>query len=233
VDSWFSLVRSITHSFSYGMITRRKIRMRNRFVSLIKHIVSGLSAAAMMFSNAAPMVTFADDTIEYAHTINLFEIKLTGGADYSATFKDDNAKDNAPAIDGYVWSAPNSNSGHKFIYTVDFSLSGQGISNNNTDLIKEGFVEIHIPAHILRLKGQDKAGGSGDEKKYGDAIELSVPKASDVAKVPVYDDSGEPVTDNEGNIIYTYDTDYDFVYKEGTDENGDPEIIIYNGRSGV
>ena len=210
------------------MITRRKIRMRNRFVSLIKHILSGLSAAAMMFSNAAPMVTFADDTIEYAHTINLFEIKLTGGADYSATFKDDNAKDDTAAIDGYVWSAPNSNSGHKFIYTVDFSLSGQGISNNNTNLIKEGFVEIHIPAHILRLKGQDKAGGSGDEKKYGDAIELSVPKASDVAKVPVYDDSGKPVTDNEDNIIYTYDTDYDFVYKEGADENGDPEIIIYN-----
>ena len=169
--------------------------MKRRFSSLIKRVVSGLSAAVMMLGSLAPAIAYAQDTKEYAHKINLFDIQLTGGADYSAAFKDDNAKDDTQAIDGYVWTASNSNSGHKFIYTVDFSLSGQGIGDNDKDLIKERFVEIHIPAHILRLKGQDKAGGSGETKKYGDVIELSVPKASDVSKVPQYDASGNPVTD--------------------------------------
>lgn len=202
--------------------------MKRRFSSLIKRVVSGLSAAVMMLGSLAPAIAYAQDTQEYAHKINLFEIQLTGGADYSAAFKDDNAKDDTQAIDGYVWTASNSNSGHKFIYTVDFSLSGQGIGDNDNDLIKERFVEIHIPAHILRLKGQDKAGGSGETKKYGDVIELSVPKASDVSKVPQYDASGNPVTDEQGQTVYVYDTDYDFLYEEGTDENGEPEIVIYN-----
>lgn len=202
--------------------------MKRRFSSLIKRVVSGLSAAVMMLGSLAPAIAYAQDTQEYAHKINLFDIQLTGGADYSAAFKDDNAKDDTQAIDGYVWTASNSNSGHKFIYTVDFSLSGQGIGNNDNDLIKERFVEIHIPAHILRLKGQDKAGGSGETKKYGDVIELSVPKASDVSKVPQYDASGNPVTDEQGQTVYVYDTDYDFLYEEGTDENGEPEIVIYN-----
>ncbi|MBQ8965501.1 SpaA isopeptide-forming pilin-related protein [Ruminococcus sp.] len=203
--------------------------MRNRFNSLIKRIVSGLSAAAMLIGNAAPIASFADEPIEYAHTINLFDIQLTGGADYSSAFKDDNAKDETAEIkDGYVWTASNSNSGHKFIYSVDFSLSGQGIGDNDTELIKERFVEIHIPAHILRLKGQTEAGGSDAEKKYGDVIELSVPKASDVPKVPLYDDNGVPVKDAEDNIIYTYDTDYDFLYEEVTGQDGKPEIVIYN-----
>jgi len=202
--------------------------MKRRFSSLIKRVVSGLSAAVMMLGSLAPAIAYAQDTQEYAHKINLFDIQLTGGADYSAAFKDDNAKDDTQAIDGYVWTASNSNSGHKFIYTVDFSLSGQGIGDNDNDLIKERFVEIHIPAHILRLKGQDKAGGSGETKKYGDVIELSVPKASDVSKVPQYDASGNPVTDEQGQTVYVYDTDYDFLYEEGTDENGEPEIVIYN-----
>lgn len=202
--------------------------MRNRFNSLIKRIVSSLSAAAMLIGNAAPIVSFADEPIEYAHTINLFDIQLTGGADYFSEFKDDNAKDETAGIDGYVWTASNSNSGHKFIYSVDFSLSGQGISNNANDLIKERFVEIHIPAHILRLKGQTEAGGSEETKKYGDAIEVSVPKASDVSRVPLYDVNGDPVKDDEDNIIYTYDTDYDFIYEEVTGQDGKPEIVIYN-----
>ncbi|MBQ4247881.1 MAG: hypothetical protein II703_04755, partial [Ruminococcus sp.] len=202
--------------------------MKRRFSSLIKRVVSGLSAAVMMLGSLAPAIAYAQDTQEYAHKINLFEIQLTGGADYSSEFKDENAKKTTAPIDGYVWSAANSNSGHKFIYTVDFSLSGQGIGDNDKDLIKERFVEIHIPAHILRLKGQDKAGGSGETKKYGDVIELSVPKASDVSKVPQYDASGNPVTDEQGQTVYVYDTDYDFLYEEGTDENGEPEIVIYN-----
>ena len=202
--------------------------MKRRFNSLIKRVVSGLSAAVMMLGSLAPAIAYAQDTQEYAHKINLFEIQLTGGADYSSEFKDENAKKTTAPIDGYVWSAANSNSGHKFIYTVDFSLSGQGIGDNDKDLIKERFVEIHIPAHILRLKGQDKAGGSGETKKYGDVIELSVPKASDVSKVPQYDASGNPVTDEQGQTVYVYDTDYDFIYEEGTDENGEPEIVIYN-----
>ena len=202
--------------------------MKRRFSSLIKRVVSGLSAAVMMLGSLAPAIAYAQATQEYAHKINLFEIQLTGGADYSSEFKDENAKKTTAPIDGYVWSAANSNSGHKFIYTVDFSLSGQGIGDNDKDLIKERFVEIHIPAHILRLKGQDKAGGSGETKKYGDVIELSVPKASDVSKVPQYDASGNPVTDEQGQTVYVYDTDYDFIYEEGTDENGEPEIVIYN-----
>lgn len=202
--------------------------MKNKFNSLIKRVVSGLSAAAMIIGNFTPMASSADEAIEYAHTINLFDIQLTGGADYSSAFKDNNAKDDTGEIDGYVWTAPNSNSGHKFIYSVDFSLSGQGIGDNDTELIKEGFVEIHIPAHILRLKEQTEAGGSDAEKKYGDVIELSVPKASDVSKVPLCDANGDPVKDAEDNIIYTYDTDYDFLYEEVTDQNGKPEIVIYN-----
>ena len=43
--------------------------MRNRFNSLIKRIVSSLSAAAMLIGNAAPIASFADEPIEYAHTI--------------------------------------------------------------------------------------------------------------------------------------------------------------------
>ncbi len=202
--------------------------MRKRINSLIMRAVSVLSAAALFFGSAAELISHAADTHQYAHTINLFDIQLTGGADYSAAFKDDNAKDDTQAIDGYVWTASNSNSGHKFIYTVNFSLSGQGIGDNQTDLIKERFVEIHIPAHILRLKGQTQAGGSDAKKKYADEIELSVPKASDVSKVPVYDASGNKVIDENGELVYTYDTDYDFLYEEVTGENGAPEIVIYN-----
>jgi hypothetical protein len=61
--------------------------MKRRFSSLIKRVVSGLSAAVMMLGSLAPAIAYAQDTKEYAHKINLFDIQLTGGADYSSEFK--------------------------------------------------------------------------------------------------------------------------------------------------
>ena len=68
-----------------------------------------------------------------------------------------------------VWQADSPVEGHKYIYNIKFSVSGEGATDQKpTDMSDEkyaeareavgaGFVKISVPAHILKLKDQSKS----------------------------------------------------------------------------
>lgn len=180
--------------------------MRNKFNGIIKRVVSGLSAIAMMTSNIMPFAPLTASA-EAAHTINVFDIDLKAGADYYSTYSPDNpAGGGQSSLDSvYVWQADSSNAGHKFVYNIKLSISGEGNSNNG-EMTDEGFIKIRIPEHILRFSNSSSATGDTD------TVEMPVPKIDQIEYKVV-------------NGVKVYATDHQFVYDYDEDNQ---EYIIYN-----
>ena len=178
--------------------------MRNKFNGIIKRVVSGLSAIAMMTSNIMPFAPLTASA-EAAHTINVFDIDLKAGADYYSTYSPDNpAGGGQSSLDSvYVWQADSSNAGHKFVYNIKLSISGEGNSDNG-EMTDEGFIKIRIPEHILRFSNSSSA--------TGDTVEMPVPKIDQIEYKVV-------------NGVKVYATDHQFVYDYDADNK---EYIIYN-----
>ena len=180
--------------------------MRNKFNGIIKRVVSGLSAIAMMTSNIMPFAPLTASA-EAAHTINVFDIDLKAGADYYSTYSPDNpAGGGQSSLDSvYVWQADSSNAGHKFVYNIKLSISGEGNSNNG-EMTDKGFIKIRIPEHILRFNNSSSATGDTD------TVEMPVPKIDQIEYKVV-------------NGVKVYATDHQFVYDYDEDNQ---EYIIYN-----
>ena len=178
--------------------------MKNKFNGFIKRVVSGLSAIAMMTSSIMP-ITPLTASAEAAHTINVFDIDIRAGADYYHSYTpDDSAGTGVPSLnDVYVWQADNSNAGHKFVYNIKLSISGEGNSDDG-EMTDEGFIKIRIPEHILKYANSDTA--------TGDTVEMPVPKIDQIEYKEV-----------DGKKVYA--TDHQFVY-DYDEENH--EYIIYN-----
>ena len=123
---------------------------------LKKRILSGLSAFAMLTANLLPLAPIGAKAAQAAHTINVFDINIRQGAVRYDTYKPDDVADNGTASfdNVYVWKADSSNEGHKFVYNIKFSVSGEGTGNDETDnddikkAVGEGFINIRVPAHI-------------------------------------------------------------------------------------
>lgn len=179
--------------------------MRNKFNGIIKRVVSGLSAIAMMTSNIMPFAPLTASA-EAAHTINVFDIDLKAGADYYSTYSPDNpAGGGQSSLDSvYVWQADSSNAGHKFVYNIKLSISGEGNSDNG-EMTDEGFIKIRIPEHILRFSNSSATGDT-------DTVEMPVPKIDQIEYKVV-------------NGVKVYATDHQFVYDYDADNK---EYIIYN-----
>lgn len=183
---------------------------------LFKRIVSGMSAAVMMATNALPFVpasilASAEDTPAAAHTINVFDINLKSGADcYSTYTPDDPSGTGVTTLNGdgngvYVWQADNSNSGHKFVYNIKLSISGEGNSDNG-EMTDTEFIKIRIPEHILKFSSSSSASGDTD------TVEMPVPKIDQIEY-------------KEVNGVKVYATDHQFVYDY---DAANKEYIIYN-----
>ncbi|MCR5479514.1 MAG: hypothetical protein K6F27_06605 [Ruminococcus sp.] len=197
---------------------------------LKKRILSGLSAFAMLTANLLPLAPIGAKAAQAAHTINVFDINIRQGAVRYDTYKPDDVADSSTASfdNVYVWKADSSNEGHKFVYNIKFSVSGEGTSNDETDdddikkAVGEGFINIRVPAHILKYKGDDtvKADDSG---VYPDEAEMLVPNIEQMTY--------REVDDGHGGKTKIYSTDHQFVYRlddKGTDDETDDEYIIYN-----
>ena len=177
------------------------------FKKLTKRIISGLSALAMLTSSAlslVPITAGADADADAAHTINVFDIDIKAGADHYSTYTPDDPSDTGVTVlnDVYVWQADKANEGHKFVYNIKLSISGEG-NDDSGEMTKKGFIEIRIPEHILKFKGTDSAlamlGGT-----YSDTAELPVP---------------------DEVLAANSDTDHDFVYRYDAETH---EYVIYN-----
>lgn len=189
---------------------------------LFKRILSAACAASMFTSSFAMLPAYSEDP-DYAHTVPVFDIDVKTGADYD------------PSTGKYIWEADDAASGHKFVYNIKFSISGEGAEVRDTSGMspdeiaryeaardaasEEGFVELRIPAHILKFRGQTKAGVAVDGV-FPDEIEMPVPEYSQVPyKI-----------DENGNKVYS--ADHQFVYRlddHGTPDNEtDDEYVIYN-----
>ena len=180
------------------------MKTKNKYSRIIKRIVSSLSAIAVLASNTM-LFTPLTASAEAAHTINVFDIDIKAGANYYSTYLPDNVSSEglSDLNNVYVWQADNSNAGHKFVYNIKLSISGEGNSNNG-EMTKERFIEIRIPEHILKYSGSTEA--------TGDTVEMPVPKIDNIEYKIV---NGQKV----------YATDHQFVY-DYDDEN--KEYIIYN-----
>lgn len=223
------------------------------FGKITKKLVSGLLALAMLTSNALPLmpITVGSEESEpaaaettAAHTIAVFDIDIKSGAEYYASYVPDNpAESGQKSIsDAYVWQADNANEGHKFIYNIKFSISGEGTTDDVDEngaskeaVSEEGFIEIRIPAHILKYKNQTESGIAVDGI-YPDEAELPVPNINQMEYklITVTDEDGNPVLDEDENPVTKreYTTNHQFVYKlddKGTpDDESDDEYVIYN-----
>lgn len=197
---------------------------------LKKRILSGLSAFAMLTANLLPLAPIGAKAAQAAHTINVFDINIRQGAVRYDTYKPDDVADSGTASfdNVYVWKADSSNEGHKFVYNIKFSVSGEGTGNDETDddnikkAVGEGFINIRVPAHILKYKGDDtvKADNSG---VYPDEAEMPVPNIEQMTY--------REVDDGNGGKTKIYSTDHQFVYRlddKGTEDEADDEYIIYN-----
>ena len=91
----------------------------------------------------------------------------------------------------YVWTAPQADAGHLFVYRINYSLSGEGA-------FEAGEVELRLPRRLIK----DRSG------QYADEIELSIPSRQeleeydgDLAEVDtsfVYETEGDEIR------IYNY-----------------------------
>lgn len=166
-------------------------------------ILSNACAAALLLNSLLPALPAAADNEAAAHTVNVFGITIKSGADYYTNYSgiDD------PNV--YVWKADQPNEGHKFVYNIKFSISGEGTADDETSTSAEkeatsnGFIEIRIPKHILK----DASGAFSDE------AELPVPHIDQLETKVV-----------NGKTVYT--TDHQFVYKEE-----EQYYVIYNIQS--
>ena len=119
-----------------------------------------------------------------AHTINVFDIDVKNGADYYYIYEPEDSP-YAHLNEAYVWQAENAEPGHKFVYNIKLSISGEGTSEDLPEdaseeekaayeaarkKVGDGFIEIRIPKHILKFKGQTAAGIPVDGV-YPDTIE--------------------------------------------------------------
>ncbi|MBP1536459.1 MAG: BspA family leucine-rich repeat surface protein [Ruminococcus sp.] len=197
---------------------------------LKKRILSGLSAFAMLTANLLPLAPIGAKAAQAAHTINVFDINIRQGAVRYDTYKPDDVADNGTASfdNVYVWKADSSNEGHKFVYNIKFSVSGEGTGNDETDddnikkAVGEGFINIRVPAHILKYKG-DNTVKADDSGVYPDEAEMPVPNIEQMTY--------REVDDGHGGKTRIYSTDHQFVYRlddKGTDDEADDEYIIYN-----
>ncbi|MBQ8961056.1 MAG: BspA family leucine-rich repeat surface protein [Ruminococcus sp.] len=196
---------------------------------LKRRIVSGAAALAMLAGSTLSLlpVTAADDGA--AHTINVFDISLRQGADFYSQYVPEDPSDSGVTSlsNAYVWQPESSNDGHKFVYNIKFSVSGQGTTNSE-------FIKIRIPAHILKLKGQSQA-GIPVNGEYPDELEMPVPNIDliEYREVPVTDENGDPVIGEDGEVVTKkeYITNREFVYEldEGDpDDPSDDAYVIYN-----
>lgn len=197
---------------------------------LKKRILSGLSAFAMLTANLLPLAPIGAKAAQAAHTINVFDINIRQGAVRYDTYKPDDVADSGTASfdNVYVWKADSSNEGHKFVYNIKFSVSGEGTGNDETDddnikkAVGEGFINIRVPAHILKYKG-DNTVKADDSGVYPDEAEMPVPNIEQMTY--------REVDDGHGGKTKIYSTDHQFVYRlddKGTDDEADDEYIIYN-----
>ena len=215
---------------------------------LFKKILSGISAVVIMASNALSFIPASAADNEpaggYAHDINVFSLDIKTGAigyngySYTSNEKDENGENIVKTITddennvvkpAYVWKADNSNEGHKFVYNIKLSVSGEGTTDiqsgdgSTEEAVGAGFIKITVPAHILRTAD----GAKGDAV---DSLELPVPSEDEVYYqtengVVQYDANGERKfykLDEDGKKVY--DT-HEFVYKYDSENDA---YIIYN-----
>lgn len=166
----------------------------------LNRLISMVCILSMLFGVLVPFgYRQAKAETEYAHTVNLFSIDVRDGASYYNQY---------PKIDKngvYVWKADSSSEGHKFVYNIKFSMSGEMLDENQNTV---EFVKFRIPAHILK----DQNGN------YADQIEMPVSNINDIEQ------KTDPVT---GETIYV--SKYDFVYRTGIDpDTGEEYYEIYN-----
>ena len=139
--------------------------------------------ASAVFSNedlvSLTPITAGDGRMDYLltsrqpfHTQETLTVTMADGAAYTIAVTDEQSTDakvqgftykfktgGTLSSDGrYVWSAENQEPGHRFVFVVDYTMSGTG------DL-EPGAVEIRVPVHILK----DENGNDADN------FELSVP----------------------------------------------------------
>ena len=201
------------------------------FGKIKKRFVSGLSALAVMAGNVSPWmpITIGSETAETAHKIAVFDIDLKAGADYYPLYEPENpAEDGQKSLsDVYVWQADNPNEGHKFIYNIKFSISGEGTTDDVTEngdtaeAVGNDFIEIRIPAHILKCQGDETAGQPDSHSLCPDEAELPVPSIEQLEYKSIVR------TDEDGNLVTEkeYILNHPFVYKYDADND---EYIIYN-----
>lgn len=94
---------------------------------LAKRILSTACAAAIFVCNALPLTAFAEEP-EYAHTVPVFDVSVKNGADYHAVYSSDKGDDLEKA---YVWEADKAADGHKFVYNIKLSVSGEAQATRN------------------------------------------------------------------------------------------------------
>lgn len=170
--------------------------MKNRIKGIIKRVVSGLSAAAMMAGNIFPAVPITASA-EAAHTINVFDINLKSGADYYSTYTPDDPTEGTGSLsNAYVWQADSSNAGHKFVYNIKLSISGVGNSGTGEEATKENFIKIRIPEHILKFSEHSTAA------EPADTVEMPVPNISQIEYKLV---NGKKVYATDHQFVYDYD----------------------------
>ena len=187
-----------------------------------------------MFLPTLNLSARGEEDIQYAHSINVFSISLRSGAEYYNTYNptDPNPEIADPSITNdegvYVWKAEKATEGHKFVYNIKMSISGEGASDDSAAgefgdaaseaVSSEGFIEIRIPAHILNFKGR-QTGEPLADGTMPDTIELPVPEVSNVPYKEVV------VNEETGETKKVYSGNHDFVYKY--DEETD-EYVIFN-----
>ncbi|MBR1763765.1 MAG: BspA family leucine-rich repeat surface protein [Ruminococcus sp.] len=223
--------------------------MRNQVKKLTNRILSAACALSLFAGTYASMLPVSEAAAtpqqEYAHTVTVFDIDIKQGADYYSTYYPEDPRPADPEDssvtpgvvsftnpDGsgvYVWEADAPTEGHKFVYNIKFSVSGEGATDQKPDdmdedkykeareAVGEEFVKIRVPAHILKLNGQEHA-GIAMNGMLPDELEMPVPNIEDIPYKLV---DGEKV----------YSSDHDFVYKLDDKKDDDPsndEYIIFN-----
>ncbi len=191
-------------------------------------ILSGFAAIAMLLSvPAGELSAFAqgDPSAPKAHTVPVFDIDVRSGAEYYETYQPDIGDPLEGGV--YVWKADKPTEGHKFVYNIKLSVSGEGATDIKPDdmsegdfqrckeaVAEEGFIRITVPAHIFKLRGQDAPGIADSAGVYPDDIEMPVPRKDEV-----------PFKIVDGKKVYS--TDHDFVYEYDADTDS---YVIYNIR---
>ena len=142
-------------------------RMTDMLKRLGSRILSGFAAIAMLLSvPAGELSAFAqgDPSALKAHTVPVFDIDVRSGAEYYETYQPDIGDPLEGGV--YVWKADKPTEGHKFVYNIKLSVSGEGATDIKPDdmtdddfqrckeaVAEEGFIRITVPAHIFKLRG--------------------------------------------------------------------------------